>query len=76
MPRVHVTGWRRGMEKLSTIQLLRAHLGLGMAEAKGLVDAILEGRELRLEAATDGTAEELAAALRELGVEATAEPDA
>lgn len=76
MPRVHITGWRRGMQKLSTTQVLRAHLGLGMAEAKGLTDAILGGRELRLEVASAVAAEELAAALRELGVEATAEPDA
>jgi hypothetical protein len=33
MPRVHVTGWRYGMEKISTTKVLRDHLGLGLAEA-------------------------------------------
>lgn len=73
MPRVHVTGWRRGMQKVSTTQVLREHLGLGLSEAKGLTDAILDGRELRLDVESAAGAEALAAALRALGVDATAD---
>ena len=73
MPWLHITGWRHGMEKDATVEVLRAHLGLGRSEATGLADAILDGHELRLEVDADVAVEELAAALRELGVDATAE---
>jgi ribosomal protein L7/L12 len=75
MPCVHVTGWRYGMQKVSTTQVLRARLGLGLAEGKGITDAILDGKELWLEVES-AAAEELAAALHALGVDATAEADA
>jgi len=76
MPRVHVTGWRYGMQKISTTKVLRFHLGLGLSEGKGLTDAILDGRELWLDVESAAAAEALAAALQSLGVDATAEADA
>ena len=76
MPRVHVTGWRYGMQKVSTTRVLREHLGLGLAEAKGITDAILDGKELWLDVESSAAAEALAAALQALGVDATAEADA
>lgn len=68
MAHVHVTGWREGMRKVSTTHALRAHLGL--SEAKSITDRILDGGAVRLDG--DEAAEALAAALRELGVEAAA----
>lgn len=76
MPWLNITGWREGMQKVSATEVLRDHLGLGLAEAKGLVDAILDGCELRLEVDADVAVEELAAALQALGVDAVAEPEA
>jgi hypothetical protein len=64
------------MEKDSATEVLRAHLGLGRSEATTLTDAILDGRELRLDVASDDAAAELAAALQEVGVDAVAEAGA
>ena len=72
-PRVRITGWRPGLEKISMTQALREHLGLGMAEAKGCTDRVLDGKELVLHAPDRETAVALAAALEQLGANAVAE---
>lgn len=59
------------MQKVSCTELLRDSMGLGLAEAKQLTDAILIGTKQRLEVKSKAAAEELASKLSTLGVTAS-----
>lgn len=43
---VRLHGWSEGVQKVSATKAIRRHVGLGLAEAKGVVDACLDGREM------------------------------
>jgi hypothetical protein len=70
MVTVYLSGWNPGFNKVRLNMVLREEGGLALAEAKQLVDAILENRpvELTLDAPA---ARRLAARAIECGVNAT-----
>jgi hypothetical protein len=48
---VRVTGWEKGLQKISLTKLLQEGAGKNLPEAKSMVDALLEGKsfEVRFE---------------------------
>ena len=44
MPTVRFTGWRPGLNKVKLNHALREHSGLGLADAKDVVDDVVDGR--------------------------------
>lgn len=59
------------MQKVSCTELLRDSLGLGLADAKQLTDAILIGTNQRLVIKSRAAAEELVGKLNAIGVTAS-----
>ena len=43
MPLVRFTGWREGLNKVELNRLIRSHTGLGLDDAKRVVDRLLDG---------------------------------
>lgn len=70
-PLVEITGWTIGMQKVSCTELLRDSLGLGLADAKQLTDAILIGTNQRLVVKSKAAAAELVGKLNAIGVTAS-----
>ncbi|HYU17078.1 MAG TPA: hypothetical protein VEQ11_00085 [Chloroflexota bacterium] len=73
MQRVLLTGWERGLRKVSLARLLQERAGLSLATAKGLVDRCLAGEIMTVELASIEDAEALVREAGRLG--ATAELD-
>lgn len=73
MHMVHITGWRAGLYKINLTKTVRAHLGGGLAEAKGCTDQVLDGIEVTLCVPNAETARVLARELDVLGAEVTLE---
>jgi hypothetical protein len=68
MPCVVVDGWVPGMNPIRLVQLLRANTGLGLANAKHVVDAFLEhGRPIAVPFIDGAAAAAFAHAATELG---------
>lgn len=44
MPLVRFTGWRPGLNKVKLNHAIREHSGLGLADAKDVVDDLVDGR--------------------------------
>jgi len=72
MKRLVLQGWKIGFAKVSLTKLLRDELGYSLSEAKGITDAILENKEIRLPC-QDQQAETTVAKLREIGVNVSVE---
>jgi hypothetical protein len=73
---VKVTGWERGLRKISLTKLLQESAGKSLPDAKGLVDALLEGKSFEVSFADEGLARRFADQARSLGakiVEPTAD---
>ena len=49
MTKVTLTGWNVGFKKVQFNQFLRARWGLGLAEAKTVVDRVLNDERVELE---------------------------
>ena len=73
MATVRITGWRKGLEKVSHTQALQQMAGLPLLDAKAVTDAVLKGQPKSVQLPTSAGAQKLAARLRELGADATAE---
>ena len=56
MNRIVITGWKEGFQKVAFNQYLRAEMGLGLAEAKSIVEAILRGEVVEISAPIDAEA--------------------
>lgn len=67
---VRVIGWRVGAQTVSAIQAIREFSQLGLADAKGLVDRVLAGVPIVLEANNAESAQALVAALDRLKFDA------
>jgi ribosomal protein L7/L12 len=67
MTNIKLTGWQVGMRKISLTKLLQDKGGLSLANAKRVVDDILDGREVSLQLPAGEDANAVAAALRDLG---------
>jgi len=66
MATIEITGWVPGFLKVSCTKLLQAQVGLGLADAKSVTDAILDRRPQLIQLPSDVAANDLAMALREL----------
>ena len=73
MPTMHITGWRKGLKKVSHTQTLQQMAGLSLREANAITTGVLDGRKMSVAVASESMAKELAQRLRELGAEATAD---
>ena len=67
MPKLNITGWRKGLLKISMSHVLREHLSLGLREAKECVDDVLDGKVVSFSLDDLAKAEALAKALEEIG---------
>ena len=43
MPHIRVVGWKPGLNKIGMTKLYRRELGITLAPAKAMTDALLEG---------------------------------
>ena len=73
MPKVRITGWRRGLHKINMTKTIRKHLPFGLAEAKHCTDQVLAGKEIVLDVPDATTAQLLARELDALGAEVVVE---
>jgi ribosomal protein L7/L12 len=48
MKRIKFTGWKKGMNKIEFIQLLRSHTELSLEEAKNIKDRIVDGEIIEI----------------------------
>jgi hypothetical protein len=46
MPQICINGWSPGLRKVSHTDLLRAHAGMSLGEAKAATDRVLAGQEV------------------------------
>lgn len=67
MPRVLLTGSRRGLLKISLTKLIQGRTGVSLSVAKAQTDSLLEGQIVILELQTSDKARAFVAAARELG---------
>ena len=67
VPRIHVTGWNPGLNKVAMTKAYQRELGVGLAAAKGMTDALLDGERVEFEVETPERAETFAAELTALG---------
>jgi ribosomal protein L7/L12 len=75
MPKLHIVGWRDGLQKISMNHVLREHLSLGLKDAKGSVDDVLVGKLVSFTLEDSATAESLAQALGDVGAIVEIEAD-
>ena len=67
---VEIVDWRPGFQKVACNDLLRQHAGLGLAAAKAVTDAVLDGRSQVVRVASLAGAHALASALNGIGANA------
>ena len=67
MALVRVTGWRRGLQKISMTKVYRRELGITLKPAKEMTDALLAGEVQEFEVMPDSRAVAIAEELRQLG---------
>ena len=67
MPRVIITGWKPGLEKISLTKLLQAEAGLSLKAAKESVDRCLAGERVSIPMPSGEAAERLAQQASDLG---------
>lgn len=67
--RLLVTGWRRGFNKVEATKLLRGACGYDLAEAKAIVDRILESEPVEIAVPPYAEASEVARRLDALGAD-------
>ena len=67
---VEINGWSPGFQKVSCTKTLQSVAGLGLAEAKRITDAVLDGQLQRVQLQSVADAQQLSAALQRLGVSA------
>ncbi|MFN3648884.1 MAG: hypothetical protein ACK47B_04810 [Armatimonadota bacterium] len=77
MNRLVVNGFKPGLRKIQLTRLLQARARLSLPEAKGVVDAVLEGRSAVVEIPSGLSPVELAGEIAALGAicEVTSAPD-
>ena len=71
MATVKVQGWRVGFNKVECTKMIRAATGLGLAEAKAITNAIVDGDIQLIHVSDATTAQKLARDLLEIGANAS-----
>jgi ribosomal protein L7/L12 len=66
MPRVAITGWETGFNKVECTKTLQSSCGLGLTDAKRITDAVLEGQTRMIEMSSEARATALVYRLKEL----------
>ena len=69
---VEITGWERGMQKVSCTEVLRDNLGVGLGDAKRLTDKILAGSKVQVSVESESAVRSLVRGLSSIGVSASA----
>ena len=67
MRRVHITGWRHGLNKVAMTKAVRLHTGLNLAAAKSCTDSVLAGEAVTVDVPTPAGALKLVEELTALG---------
>jgi hypothetical protein len=67
MARVVIKGWETGLNKVALNRLLRQHAGLGLGDAKAVVDRVLGGQVVTVECPDPAMASELCRAASSVG---------
>jgi len=70
MPRVEITGWSKGLQTVSCIQLLHSSATLTLTEAKRVVENVLGGKTQEVHVRSEPDAHLLVSALAKLGAAA------
>lgn len=65
--KVKITGWKEGANKVQTTKLIKSKSGVGLAQAKAVIDSVLRGEAPVFSAGTVKDAEETAVMLNDLG---------
>lgn len=73
MPKLHITGWRPGLDKITAIKLLVEATSYGLKGSKDCIDEVLAGGQATIEVKDLAKAEALAAKLQEIGAVANVE---
>jgi ribosomal protein L7/L12 len=74
VPNVRFTAWRPGTQKVALNDAIRLHSGVGLADAKRIVDDLLDGKTPSVAVPTQTAADALVAAAEAVGADATVEP--
>ena len=69
-PTVRITGWRKGLHKLSTTKAIHRSAALGLADAKSCTDRVLNGETVDVSVRDANAAREPAQELQALGANA------
>lgn len=69
-PTVRVSGWRKGLQKISMTKAIQRSALLGLADAKSCTDRVLGGETVDVNVADASAARELAQELQTLGADA------
>lgn len=67
MPKVVFKGWKYGLEKISLTKLFKKRANLGLKEAKGRTDALLDGETFVIEIESIEQAEAFVKEATEIG---------
>jgi ribosomal protein L7/L12 len=65
--KVKIAGWREGANKVEATKLIKSKSGIGLAQAKSIIDSVLENKESVFSVGTVKDAEVVAATLNKLG---------
>jgi ribosomal protein L7/L12 len=74
MPKVVITGWKTGLNKVELSKLLRQHAGLQLGEAKAVVERLLEGEVVAVECPDAESTLELYRAASSVGAVCSLDP--
>lgn len=69
-PTVRITGWRKGLQKISMTKAIQRSAALGLADAKSCTDRVLNGETVDVSVSDARVARELAQELQALGADA------
>lgn len=75
MPRVHITGSRKGFQTVSVVSALQSYCGMSLTEAKRQTEDVLAGSPVTVMTPNSRDGDELATRLDALGAVATVLPD-
>jgi hypothetical protein len=71
MPRVAITGWKRGCNTVAAIKELREQASIPLNEALAIVNRVLGNEQVVVSVSTADTAQVLADSLEKIGLIAT-----
>jgi ribosomal protein L7/L12 len=67
MQKVKIIGWEQGLKKISLTKLLQESAGKDLAEAKAMVDALIEGQPFEISFQQDADARAFLEGAKRLG---------